>query len=142
MLTNADLHPRRQLPRPPACPGNLILNIAIMHDHQLTYSQRALTRFYGVGPDVAARLMAKHFIHPGASVRNLQASTIFNMNAELQSMKIDNELRREIRHNIMTLRDIKSYRGMRHVMGLPVRGQRTRTQTATATKLNREERRQ
>ena len=55
-------------------------------------------------------------------------------------MKIENDLRRELRENIRRLRDMGTYRGRRHAMGMPVRGQRTRTQTATAGKLNRENR--
>jgi small subunit ribosomal protein S13 len=56
-------------------------------------------------------------------------------------MKIENDLRRELRDNIARLRDMGTWRGRRHAMGLPVRGQRTRTQTATANKLNMIERR-
>ena len=55
-------------------------------------------------------------------------------------MKIENDLRRELRENIGRLRDMGSYRGRRHAQGLPVRGQGTRTQTATAAKMNRVER--
>ena len=55
-------------------------------------------------------------------------------------MKIENDLRRELVDNIKRLRDMGTYRGRRHAMGLPVRGQRTRTQTATAQKMNRVER--
>ena len=56
-------------------------------------------------------------------------------------MKIENDLRRELRDNIKRLRDMGAYRGRRHAMGMPVRGQRTRTQTASAGKLNRIDRR-
>jgi len=73
-------------------------------------------------------------------VGTITPKTIFDLNAALSGLKIENELRRELRSNIMRLRDMKTYRGMRHALGLPVRGQRTRTQTATATKLNRIER--
>ena len=55
-------------------------------------------------------------------------------------MTIENDLRRIIRANIRRLRDMGSYRGRRHAMGLPVRGQRTRTQTENAFKLNKIER--
>lgn len=55
-------------------------------------------------------------------------------------MKIENDLRRELRQNIIRLRDMGTYRGRRHAMGMPVRGQRTRTQTVTAGKFNRVDR--
>ena len=55
-------------------------------------------------------------------------------------MKIENELRKEMRSNIARLRDMGTYRGRRHAMGYPVRGQRTRSQILTARKLNRTDR--
>ena len=55
-------------------------------------------------------------------------------------MKIENDLKRELVENIKRLRDMGTYRGRRHAMGMPVRGQRTRTQTATAGKLNKPDR--
>ena len=61
------------------------------------------------------------------SLTNKQA---LDLTAELSQMKIENELRRELRDNIRRLRDMGSYRGRRHAMGLPVRGQRTRTQVS------------
>jgi len=51
-----------------------------------------------------------------------------DLTAALSNMKIENDLRRRIRENIKRLRDMGSYRGRRHAMSLPVRGQRTRTQ--------------
>lgn len=59
----------------------------------------------------------------------------------LKELKIETDLRREVRENIAHHRMIGSYVGRRHVMGLPVRGQRTRTNAKTAKKLNKVERR-
>jgi small subunit ribosomal protein S13 len=59
----------------------------------------------------------------------------------LKDLKIETELRREVRENIAHHRMIGSYVGRRHVMGLPVRGQNTRTNAKTAKKLNKVERR-
>jgi small subunit ribosomal protein S13 len=56
-------------------------------------------------------------------------------------MTIEGDARRIIQENIKRLRDMGTYRGRRHAMGLPVRGQRTKNQTETAKKLNRIERR-
>lgn len=84
--------------------------------------------------------MARLSIHPTARVGSLPNKTVLDLTAELSNMKIENDLRRELRDNIRRLRDMGSYRGRRHAMGMPVRGQRTRTQNATATKLNKVER--
>lgn len=62
------------------------------------------------------------------------------MTAELSTMTIENDARKIVQDNIKRLRDIGTYRGRRHAMGLPVRGQRTRTQISTARKLNQVER--
>jgi small subunit ribosomal protein S13 len=85
--------------------------------------------------------MAKHYIHPTAKMSTLENKQIIDLTADLTGMKIENELRREVLNNISRLRDMKAYRGMRHALGYPVRGQRTRTQTTTANKLNKIERR-
>jgi small subunit ribosomal protein S13 len=52
-------------------------------------------------------------------------------------MTLDNDARKVVQENIRRLKDMGAYRGRRHAMGLPVRGQRTRNQTKTATKLNK-----
>ncbi|KAL9587378.1 MAG: hypothetical protein Q9212_000305 [Teloschistes hypoglaucus] len=100
----------------------------------------ALQSFYGVGPQHTERLMAKLYIHKTARVGSLADKQVLDLTAELSSMTIENDLRRKLQDNIRRLRDMGAYRGRRHAMGLPVRGQRTRTQTATAAKLNKVER--
>ena len=72
--------------------------------------------------------MAKHYIHKTAKMGSLENKQIVELNAELTDMTIENELKRQINDNIARLRDMKSYRGMRHQLGYPVRGQRTRSQ--------------
>ena len=74
--------------------------------------------------------MARHHIYPFAKLRELDNKQILELNGDLTRMTIENDLRREIRGNIARLRDMKCYRGLRHAMGLPVRGQRTRTQVS------------
>ncbi|KAL8742610.1 MAG: hypothetical protein Q9190_004936 [Brigantiaea leucoxantha] len=100
----------------------------------------ALQSFYGVGYQHTQRLMAKLYIHPTAKVGTLTDKQVLDLTAELSSMTIENDLRRNLQENIKRLRDMGTERGRRHAMGLPVRGQRTRTQTSTASKLNRLER--
>lgn len=72
--------------------------------------------------------MARLYIHPTARMGSLASQQVLDINAQLASMTIENDLRREVRENIRRLRDMGSHRGRRHAMGLPVRGQRTRTQ--------------
>jgi ribosomal protein S13 len=77
--------------------------------------------------------MARFHIQPWAKVGTLQNSTVLDLTAELSEMKIENDLRREVQDNIKRLRDMGAYRGRRHAMGLPVRGQRTRSQVRKLT---------
>lgn len=72
--------------------------------------------------------MARFYINPTAKIGELQSGTILDLNAELSNMKIENDLRREVVENIKRLRNMGTYRGRRHAMGLPVRGQNTRSQ--------------
>ena len=103
---------------------------------------RALQHFYGIGPQLRTTLMARHSIHRMAKVGDMSSKQIDSLAAELGTMTIENDLRRQVVDNVKRLRDMGSYRGRRHAMGLPVRGQRTRTQILTARKLNRVDRRE
>lgn len=91
---------------------------------------RALTSFYGIGPTISQRLMAKFHIHQTARVGALAEKQVTGLAEELSSMTLENDLRRQLRENIRRLKDMGSYRGRRHAMGLPVRGQRTRSQVS------------
>ncbi|KJK77955.1 hypothetical protein H634G_06922 [Metarhizium anisopliae BRIP 53293] len=103
--------------------------------------KKALESFYALGSTTSSRIMAKYSIHKLAKVGSLSPRTVTSLTAELSQMTIETDARRIVQDNIRRLKDIGSYRGRRHAMGLPVRGQRTRTQTATANKLNRVDRR-
>lgn len=74
--------------------------------------------------------MAKFNIHNTAKVGQLGAKQIDRLAEELSTMTLENDLRRQVVDNIKRLRDMGAYRGRRHAMGLPVRGQRTRTQVS------------
>ncbi|KAF1823996.1 ribosomal protein S13 [Dissoconium aciculare CBS 342.82] len=112
-----------------------------VHFNDKKLVSRALTSFYGIGPIIAQRLMAKFSIYKLAKVGNLNDKQVTTLAEELSGMTIENDLRRQLVQNIQRLRDMSSYRGRRHAMGLPVRGQRTRSQIVTARKLNQVERR-
>ncbi|KAI4868352.1 ribosomal protein S13 [Hypoxylon rubiginosum] len=108
--------------------------------HELKLVKKALESFYGLGPQLSQRIMAKYTIHPRARLGTVAPKTITALTAELSTMTIENDARRIVQDNIKRLRDMGTIRGRRHAMGLPVRGQRTRTQIQTARKLNQLER--
>ncbi|KAI1818046.1 40S ribosomal protein s13 [Poronia punctata] len=108
--------------------------------HERKLVKKALESFYGIGPMLSTRIMAKYTIHPLARLGGIPAKTVTALTAELSNMTIEADARRIVQDNIQRLRDMGTYRGRRHAMGLPVRGQRTRTQTETARKLNKLER--
>lgn len=72
--------------------------------------------------------MARLSIHNTAKLSGLGHRTVNDLSAELQNLTIENNLRRKLQDNIKRLKDMGTYRGRRHAMSLPVRGQRTRTQ--------------
>lgn len=108
--------------------------------HEQKLVKKALESFYGLGNTTSVRILAKYSIQPLARMGSLAPRTITALTAELSSMTIDSEAHRIVQNNIQRLRDMGSYRGKRHNMGLPVRGQKTRTQIYTARKFNRVER--
>ncbi|KAL2867963.1 mitochondrial 37S ribosomal protein uS13m [Aspergillus lucknowensis] len=103
--------------------------------------KKALQSFFGIGNDTSARLLARFHIHPTCKVGELANKQVLDLTAALSDMKIENDLRRQILEDIKRLKETGTIRGRRHALGLPVRGQRTRTQIKTAIKLNRIERR-
>ena len=74
--------------------------------------------------------MSRFSIHKTAKVGALNDGQINGIVAELSSMTLENDLRRQVVENIRRLRDMGAYRGRRHAMNLPVRGQRTRSQVS------------
>jgi small subunit ribosomal protein S13 len=92
----------------------------------------SLTYLYGVGSKVARDLCHKAGVEPQKRARDLAEDEVGRLAALLErDYIVEGPLRRQIQQNINRLKDIKSYRGLRHRMGLPVRGQRTRTNART-----------
>ena len=88
----------------------------------------ALTRIFGIGHTLAKDICVKASIPEESRVMNLTEEQISNIRRVIEEdCKIEGELRSEITMNIKRLMDIGSYRGLRHRRGLPVRGQRTKT---------------
>ncbi|KAJ5227176.1 37S ribosomal protein SWS2 [Penicillium citrinum] len=105
------------------------------------HDPKSLESFFGVGNHTSSRLLARFNIHPTCRVGELANKQVLDLTAVLSDMKIENDLRREVLNDIKRLKETGTYRGRRHALGLPVRGQRTRTQIKTPVKLNRMERR-
>ena len=92
----------------------------------------ALTYLYGVGPKTSRDLCHKAGIDPQARARDLREDELGRLAALLdKDYMVEGQLRRQVSQNVSRLRDIGCYRGLRHRRGLPVRGQRTRTNART-----------
>ncbi len=106
-----------------------ILGVDIPNDRA---TEVALTYLYGVGPQTARELCQKAGIDPRKPARDLAEDELGRLAALLErDYTVEGPLRRQVAQNISRLRDIGSYRGIRHRRGLPVRGQRTRTNART-----------
>ena len=92
----------------------------------------SLTYLYGVGPQTARELCHKAGISPDKKARELDGEELGRLAKIVErDYVVEGPLRRQLQQNITRLREIKCYRGMRHRMGLPVRGQRTKTNART-----------
>ncbi len=92
----------------------------------------ALTYVYGIGLTLSQRILAKTKIDPNTRVNKLSNEEVNSLREIVEKeYRVEGELRQEKMMNIKRLKDIGSYRGIRHTKGLPVRGQRTKTNTRT-----------
>ena len=92
----------------------------------------ALTYIYGIGPKSANDILAKTGIDPDKRAKDLTEDDIAKLRDEIENnYTVEGELRREVALNIKRLVEINCYRGIRHRKGLPVRGQRTKTNART-----------
>jgi small subunit ribosomal protein S13 len=92
----------------------------------------ALTYIFGIGTTTSGRILAETGINPDTRVRDLTEDEVSKLREVIdKSTKVEGDLRREIALNIKRLIEIGSYRGIRHRRGLPVRGQRTKTNART-----------
>ena len=91
-----------------------------------------LTYIYGIGRTTAVKLCAELGLSPDTKVRDLTDEEITRLQRHIDSnLQVEGDLRRERAQAVKRLQEIGSYRGMRHRRGLPVRGQRTRTNART-----------
>ena len=91
----------------------------------------ALTRIYGIGRKNVAQLLGKANLDPNQRAGTLTPTQVARLVAALEGFKVGGELRRQVEQNIARLKAIRCYRGLRHILNLPVRGQRTRTNART-----------
>jgi len=91
-----------------------------------------LTYIYGIGRSRSLEILAKTGVNPDTRVRDLTDDEISKLRKTIEKeYTVEGDLRREIAMNIKRLIEIRCYRGIRHRMGLPVRGQRTKTNART-----------
>ena len=91
----------------------------------------ALQSIYGIGPTRASEILANAGVEESARLKDLDESVVDKIRAEVAKFTVEGDLRREVSMNIKRLIDLGTYRGLRHRRGLPVRGQRTKTNTRT-----------
>jgi len=91
----------------------------------------ALTSLFGIGRTTALKICAAVGVDPANKVKNLNADEEESLRKEVAKYEVEGDLRRKISMNIKRLIDLKCYRGLRHLRGLPVRGQRTHTNART-----------
>ncbi len=92
----------------------------------------ALTYIFGIGKTLSKKIMEVTGVNPDKRVSELTEDEVTKLRNEIEKKyKIEGELRTDISMNIKRLKDIGSYRGMRHIKNLPVRGQRTHTNART-----------
>lgn len=105
-----------------------IVGVDIPNDKPVGIS---LTYIYGIGRPTAAKILAKANIDAGLRVKDLTDDQLNAIRAEIANYKTEGDLRREVNLNIKRLTEIGCYRGLRHRRGLPVNGQRTKTNART-----------
>lgn len=93
----------------------------------------ALTAIYGIGRKVSQKICEITGVNPGVKAKDLSAEDVERLREEITNGQylLEGDLRRKISTDIKRLRDIGCYRGLRHRRGLPVRGQRTKTNART-----------
>ena len=90
-----------------------------------------LTYIYGIGKVTSQKILASTGVNPDTRIKDLTDEEVNNLRKAIDEFTVEGDLRREIALNIKRLRDVRCYRGIRHQKGLPVRGQKTKTNART-----------
>jgi small subunit ribosomal protein S13 len=91
----------------------------------------ALTYIYGVGRSTAQKICAASGVEPHVKIKDLSEPEVDQLRAHVAKYMVEGDLRRDVSMSIKRLMDLGCYRGIRHRRGLPLRGQRTRTNART-----------
>ena len=91
----------------------------------------ALQAIYGIGSTRAKQICVASGVKPDAAIKNLSEGEVEALRTEVAKFTVEGDLRREVSMNIKRLMDLGCYRGIRHRRGLPLRGQRTKTNART-----------
>jgi small subunit ribosomal protein S13 len=105
-----------------------ILGITVPNEKRL---EIGLTCLYGIGVSSARKILDQVGINRGKKAKDLTLEEENSIRAIVEKIPIEGNLKREVSANIKRLKDIKTYRGVRHMKRLPVRGQRTKTNSRT-----------
>ena len=105
-----------------------IVGVDIPNDKNVVIS---LTYIYGIGLSTSNKILEKVGVNPQTRVKDLSEEELTKIRGEIAHLKVEGDLRREVGLNIKRLQEIGCYRGIRHRRGLPVRGQRTKTNART-----------
>lgn len=107
-----------------------IAGVTLPKDKRIEF---ALPYIYGIGLTLSQRILTQTEIHPNTRVKDLSEDEVRKLRDAIEKggIKIEGELKRIVLANIKRLKDIGTYRGARHTKHLPVRGQRTKTNTRT-----------
>jgi len=106
-----------------------IEGVDLPRDKRVEYG---LTYIYGIGVKTSQRVLADTGVNPDTRVKDLTDEEVTKLRDYItKNLEVEGDLRREVQMNIKRLMEIGSYRGQRHRRGLPVRGQRTRTNSRT-----------
>lgn len=106
-----------------------VVGVDIPQDKRIPY---ALRYIYGIGPRTAARVIEDLRIDPNMRAKDLTEDELSRLNSYIdKNFVVEGALRRQVNQAVARLKDINSYRGIRHRKGLPVRGQRTRCNART-----------
>ncbi len=95
------------------------------------HTEIALTAIFGIGRTRSREICAATGVSPSAKIKDLTEDEIEKLRTEVAKFQVEGDLRREISMNIKRLMDLGTYRGIRHRRGLPLRGQRTKTNART-----------
>lgn len=98
-------------------------------DHK--HAEIALTAIFGIGRSTARKICRAGQVNPSAKIKDLSEQDVESLRTQVVNYTIEGDLRREVNLNIKRLRDLGCYRGLRHRRGMPVHGQRTRTNART-----------